>query len=344
MIVGVLLVTTVPGNAADASLRSPWDLHAVTPTDAAYNCPAVPKLPHDFATNSYYTDSHHSIPDPVLKKQYQDSVAGIDEFSRMVVKAADAFRTTGSRPAAQCSVSLLESAAKQKALAGNMDGHQAFYVQKWNLAAWALAYLKVRDSGAMQPEQSKEIGKWFKELAKSARGYVEEKERHGSGNDAYNNHRYWAGLAITAAAVAINDRELFRFGLDSYKQGIHDIREDGTLLLEMDRGQMALHYHLYALAPLVMIAEFGETNGVDLYAERGYAIKRLVARCVAGLENPIFFQQKTGVEQVASSEIEPWEISWAQPYTRRFPDAKISALLARAARLGYTTLGGFPPE
>ena len=134
-----------------------------------------------------------------------------------------------------------------------------------------------------------------------------------------------------------------RWATDAYKQGVHDIGEDGTLPLEMDRGQMALHYHLFSLAPLVMIAEFGETNGVALYAERDYAIKRLVARCVAGLEDPAYFQQRTGVPQVADSEIQPWQISWAQPYTRRFPDPKISALLAKASRLNYTILGGLPP-
>lgn len=111
----------------------------------------------------------------------------------------------------------------------------------------------------------------------------------------------------------------------------------------MNRGQMALHYHLYALAPLVMLAEFGEANGMDLYAERDYAIKRLVARCILGLQDPTFFQQKTGVPQVTTPKIEGWEISWAQSYTRRFPDPKLSELLAQAQRLQDTTLGGLPP-
>lgn len=98
------------------------------------------------------------------------------------------------------------------------------------------------------------------------------------------------------------------------------------------------------LLPRVMIAEFGEANGVDLYAERDYAVKRLVARCVSGLGDPGYFQQRTGVVQVTDSEIEPWQISWAQPYTRRFPDPKIPALPGKVSRLSYTTLGGLPPE
>jgi poly(beta-D-mannuronate) lyase len=129
----------------------------------------------------------------------------------------------------------------------------------------------------------------------------------------------------------------------AYKEGLGDISAAGTLPMEMDRGQMALHYHLYALAPLIMLAEFGEANGLDLYAERNFAIKKLIARCVAGLEDPSFFQQRTGVAQVIDPQIAAWQISWAQPYTRRFPDAQISQMLAKAARLNYTMLGGLPP-
>lgn len=87
-----------------------------------------------------------------------------------------------------------------------------------------------------------------------------------------------------------------------------------------------------------MLAEFGEVNGMDLYAERNFAIRHLIGLCVSGLEDPSFFQQQTGVVQVTDSEIQPWEISWAKPHTHRFPTAKISALLAKASRLNYTML------
>jgi poly(beta-D-mannuronate) lyase len=327
-------------------LKSPWDLHPVALSDAPYQCPTAPTLPHDFATNSYYTDTQHSIPDPVLKKKYQDSVAGIEDFSREVVRAADNYRTTGSHAAGLCTISLLSAAAKQQALTGTMGTGQASYVQKWNLAAWSVAYLKVRGAKAQIAEEQKhEIESWLKRLGEASRNYVEEKRRSPHHpNDSDNNHLYWAGFAVASAGIANNDRKLFDWGLDAYKHGVHDIQPDGTLPNEMARGQMALHYHLYALPPLTMLAEFGEVNGIDLYAERDYAIKRLVARCVAGLQDPSFFQLKTGVPQVADAGVQAWQISWAQYYTRRFPDPKISELMGEAKWLNYTMLGGLPPE
>jgi poly(beta-D-mannuronate) lyase len=341
---------------AKEPLKSPWDLHPVALTDASYECPSVPTLPHDFATNSYYTDGKYSIPDPVLKKKYEDSVATIEDFSRAVVRAADDYQTTGSHAAALCAVNLLDAAAKQQALTGTMGSGQASYVQKWNLGAWSVAYLKVRNSelnaymknraaAQISEEQEHEITSWLKQLAEASQNYIEEKRRrHQHPNDSDNNHLYWAGFAVAAAGIANDDRKLFDWGVDAYKRGVHDIQPDGTLPNEMARGQMALHYHLYSLAPLMMLAEFGEVNGIDLYAERDYAIKRLVARCVAGLQDPSFFQQKTGVAQVTDSGVQSWQISWAVYYTRRFPDPKISELIGKAEGLSYTMLGGSPPK
>jgi poly(beta-D-mannuronate) lyase len=337
------LATVTAAHANEAALRSPWDAFAITTNETSFFCPAPAPLPSDFATNSYFTDSRHSIPDALLQQQHKESVAGIEEFSRAVVRAADAFQTKGSRAAAECVVSLLESAASHNALGGTMYGHQAIYVQGSNLGAWAVAFLKVRGSGVASEVQSKKITTWLKRLAMVNRTYYDARRQRAGPNDAYSHLLYWAGFAVAAAAIANDDRELFQWAMDTYKQGVTDIRDDGTLPTEMDRGQLALHSHLRALAPLIMLAEFGEVNGLDLYAEHNFAIRRLIAICVGGLEDPSFFQRQTGVVQVTEPEIEPWEISWAKPYTHRFPNPKISELLAKASRLNYTMLGGLPP-
>ncbi len=311
-------------------------------TDAAYVCPPSPHLARDFETNSYYTDSHHSIVDPSLKKSYDDSTASFTDFGRAVAKAADNYRTTGSRAAATCVITSLDAAAKDHALAGDMKSYQAFYVQGWSLSSWAIAYLKVRGSGAASADESKEISAWFKKMAEENRNYYDGK-RDKPHSDAHNNHLYWAGLAISAAGVACNDRKLFHWGMDAYKEGADRITSDGTLPAEMERAGRALHYHVYALGSLILLAEFGEANGLDLYAEKKYAIKRLVERCVSGLQDPSYFAQHTGVPQEAET-LNGEAIGWAKPYVRRFPDPGISALLAKAGWLNYTTWGGSPPD
>ena len=219
-------------------------------TDEPYSCPASPELPHDFTTNSYYTDARHSIPDPVLKKKYEDSVAVIASFSRQVVKAADEYQTTGGWAAAICATKLLDGAARVGVLTGTMSGSQASYVQKWNLATWAVAYLKVRNiyrselpynknpaTAQVSDDQVREITSWLKKLADGTRDYVENKRRASHHpNDSDNNHAYWAGLAVAAAGIAADDRKLFDWGIEEYKRGTREIKDDGTLPNEMARG------------------------------------------------------------------------------------------------------------
>ena len=95
-------------------------------------------------------------------------------------------------------------------------------------------------------------------------------------------------------------------------------REDPTLAIE--RGQLDPIYCLH---------------GAERY---------LVDRCVAGLQDPSYFVQHTGVPQDMPADLDGWEIGWAKPYMRRFPNANLSALLSKAPNLSYTTWGGLPPE
>jgi poly(beta-D-mannuronate) lyase len=115
--------------------------------------------------------------------------------------------------------------------------------------------------------------------------------------------------------------------------------------LEMARGQRALHYHLFALSPLVYIAEFGQVNGLDLYAERDHALARLERLCVDGLKNNQFFEKATGIPQDTPTQGAPAaeQISWGVIWQSRFPDPALASILAQAGSLSYMYLGGLPP-
>ncbi|HEX3818737.1 MAG TPA: alginate lyase family protein, partial [Candidatus Sulfotelmatobacter sp.] len=217
------------------------------------------------------------------------------------------------------------------------------YVQNWLLSAVAISYLKVRDSGVGTPEQDTHIRKWFGSLNGRVADYFSRAlKRHDS--DGYNNHLYWAGLAVGAAAIADNKPKDFAAAVATYRIGVGSIQPDGSLPLEMDRGQMALHYHLYALGPLIILAELGEVNGFQMYADNDGAIHRLVRLCLAGLEDPAIFEKRTGIAQVVTRPYSGSDIGWAVPYVRRFPNEQLSALIAKAPWVRFTSWGGAPPE
>jgi poly(beta-D-mannuronate) lyase len=325
---------------ADA-LRSPWDGKPVKTADAAYPCPALQHIAPDLVTDGFYRldDPTHSIIDPVRQEAYRKSSDGVKAVGLAIVKAADDYRSSGSRQAAQCATSRVITMAQDKSLSGKMSSSQAYYVQGWVVGAVAIAYLKVRETKDATPEQTESISKWLLSVGGQSKKYFDgQKKIHG------NNHLYWAGVELAAIGVAANQRSDFDWGMETYDNGVDQIKPDGTLPLEMARGSRALHYHLYALAPLVLLAEFGEANGLDLYAHAHGALHRLVDVSVAGLRNPALFEKATGVKQEVPTVASGDDIGWAPPYAQRFPNAELTRFINAAPSLSVYYLGGLPPD
>lgn len=320
-----------------AHYRSPWDGHNVPLTDAPYTCPAVVHLSRDLTTDGFYSDGKSSVIDPAKWKAYAASSGPYKELGAHVVAAADAYRQTGSRAAAECALNLMVTAAGDGVFTGKMSSRQAYYVQGWVLGAVAISYLKVRDSGLVTREDRKLLFPWFKAVTQQTIGFYEK-------GKAKNNHLYWAGVQAISVGVATGDRKLFDWAVAGYRIGIAQIRPDGSLPLEMRRGQRALHYHLYALAPLVYIAEFGEENGLHLYAANDRALAKLVHLSVDGMEDNRYFVKATGIAQdTPHGRPAAEQISWAEIWESRFPDPAIARLLSQASSMSYMYLGGLPP-
>ena len=337
----LVLLACLPARAQ--KLDSPWDLEKVTPSEIPYTCPNPPTFANTVDPGKYYIDSRNSLIEPAKKAAYDNATEPLIRFSQSVALAADAWLSKGSPQATTCVYTLLSAAAQANAWTGKMPDYSGVYSQNWLLSAVAISYLKVRGAHVGTPGQDAEIQHWFELLGQRVMDFFNA-EATRIGNDKENNHRYWAGLALMAEGIATDDLTAYRWGIGSYEIGIDNIQPDGSLTAEMDRGQMALHYHLYALAPLVIMAELAQANGTDLYSFDNGAIHRLVALCTAGLENPGLFAKRTGIKQIVTLPYTGGDIGWAVPYVRRYPNPQLSALLAQAPWTRYTTWGGTPPD
>ncbi len=324
-------------------LLSPWTAHPITATSAAYACPSTSHLPVDFVTDGFYADNDptHSIIDPVKQKAYVESSGPVKQEGEVLVAAADSFRQTGSQQAADCVLGHLEALAQEHALTGKMSSSQAFYVQGWVVGAAAIAFLKVEGNKRATPKQLGLILPWLQQVGKQTRAFYADRQRQ-DGTTA-QNHFYWAAVQLAATGIAANDPADFNWAMDMARGGIAAIQSDGTLPEEMKRGQRALHYHLYAAAPLVMLAEFGLPNGVDLYSFRNSALKKLVKISTAGLQDASMFKRRTGIPQERPDPPTAEAIGWAVPYNHRFPSSTITRLLAACPQRSYMYLGGLPP-
>jgi poly(beta-D-mannuronate) lyase len=299
------------------------------------SCPAPPAPVHDVYGVSYYTDALHSIADARKRAQNVEQLRPIREYLDGVTRLVDA-AVSGDRAAGSCAWTWLHAWADAGALDGKVN-NQGGYEREWTLGGLAIAFLKLRDTAVGDPSaRPAGVSVW---LAKVARTVA---PAYDGPRASRNNHAYWTGLAVAASGIAANDRALFDWGVAKYRVGVDQVAPDGTLPLEMARGERALHYHLYALTPLVMLAELGRANGLDLYAADDGALQRLVKRLVAGIADPQSFAAPAGAKQDITPDgaLSTPDIEWIEPYAVRYPFPAATALLKRYRPFVDPRLGG----
>jgi poly(beta-D-mannuronate) lyase len=274
-------------------LRTLACLLVLLPLVARAACSAPPAAIRDIEANSFYTDEHHSVIDKALEQRYHDNIKPLEDYLRQVAKLADQRLDKQDDEAGRCAVSWLDAWATGGAMQGKMiNGRgdtQAQFERKWLLAGLSLAYLKVRELAT--PEQAQHIAAWMQDIADQSLSLFD------SPKHKRNNHYYWVGLAVMGTAVATDSAAHLAKARAVFDKALGDISDDGTLPMEMDRAGMALHYHNFALAPLVLMAELAKLKGEDWYARRDNRLSLLIARTASGIQDPAWFQQRTGVKQ-----------------------------------------------
>src|SRR5262249_5331313 len=167
--------------------------------------------------------------------------------------------------------------------------------------------------------------------------------RPGQMSIAANNHAYWAGVAVGAAAIAVNDRELFAWGIERLRIGLRQVTAEGALPLEIARGRLALHYHLFALEPLAVLDIMARANGVELPHSDDAALHRLSAVAGRALSDP------REIAQLARAEQQDDWLKGRSPLTSargveiwlgRHPDPEMDAKIAPYRPFRQRWLGG----
>ena len=261
-------------------------LIALSATPALADCPAAPPPIKDIKAQGYYTDAKSSIVDEEKRRQNAAMTKPLDEFLRQIARWSDSGR-------GECSAAWLAAWAEGGALLGEMvhiNNDQSDYMRQWELSGSAMVYWKIKAEAS--GDQRAKIEPWLIEIAKRNLAYWDNSSKHR------NNHYYWTGVGILAAGAATGDKATFDQGKAIFDKGVDDIEDDGTLPMEMARGEKALHYHNYALAPLVVMAEIGSrTTGEDWYGRRDHRLDLLAERVVSGWRNSFWFAEKAGVSQ-----------------------------------------------
>ncbi|MDQ2083336.1 alginate lyase family protein [Xanthobacteraceae bacterium Astr-EGSB] len=340
--VAAMVWSTASALAAD--LKGPVDVPArralVGRPLGPVSCAAVPAPVRDIAAEPFYSDRAGSVVDPARYAARERIVKPLEDYLRGVVKMTDRWiESNPPRPeTARCALDWLDGWARADAMLGQVTP-QGGYERKWTLGGLALAYLNIREAPGLDAAAKARVEAWFARLAAEVRRYYDRPPGRGV-TDKLNNHRYWAALAVAASAVATGDRAGLDWAIEAYRVGIGQVDADGMLPLELARAGKALHYHAFSVTPLVMVAEIGAANGIDLYGERGGALGRLVANVVGGLSDPSPFERRTDTKQGFVGSLSGWHVAWAEIWYARRRDAAVVPLLRTYRPLRNNWLGG----
>lgn len=331
--------------AAATHLAPPFDVAAIRAKVGKkdlkpFACKMPPAPLRDIQVESFYDkkEGSASVVDPAAYKAYKAASKPFSVFE--VNLAAMANRYVRANPPradiAACDLDWLAGWAEAGALLGDVNKNGE-YTRKWLLGSLASVWLQIRDEPALDPRKAKIITDWLRRVADVVRADF---SRDTDLKSRRNNHLYWAAWSLTAAGLALDDRGFFDWGVEKARQGIDDIRADGTLELEMARGQRAFLYHIFAAQPLFMVANAAERNGIDLFRENDDALHRLGALNLRNLDQPAFFEERTGKKQDLTRVGTSSDLGWVEIYRQHYDDPLADAALAKHRPLKHSRFGG----
>jgi poly(beta-D-mannuronate) lyase len=300
------------------SWAAPWisGLLLAAGAAGASACPAPPPAVIDIEANRYYTDKHNSVIDPVLRARNIAAVKPIDTFLDAVARDASSYQAAPDKAVvdARCGLAWMAGWAKEKALLGKMSSNQAYYQRKWTLGGLALSYARLKPAAGEAQKQA--IEPWLKALAEATMLHAD------AYTGARNNHYYWEGLAVLAAGAVTGEARHVAWGRRVFDEAMTHVAADGSLPREMERAGKALHYHLFAVTPLVMMASI-----LDVHSPR---LDQLVSFTLAGVADPSPLEARTGFAQ----ERPNGPLSWKVVYDRHAGRHGAAAPTSWQPRLG----------
>ena len=207
-----------------------------------------------------------------------------------------------------------------------------FYNLDRTLLPMIVSFALVQNDPALAPSSISAIRRWLDRLV---RWRGPERLSDPTRPSSRNNHRYLRDSVTMAWGAVTGDNALFFTGIDRFRIALEQMRPDGSLPLETDRGAQALFYQRHAISSLVAIAEMAAAQGYDLYAmqSRDGADLHLMIRFLAdGIDDPAVLAAYTDEPQylgfLARRGHDRHYMAWFEAYAARFPDGDLTHRLA----------------
>ncbi|MCB1783648.1 MAG: alginate lyase family protein [Alphaproteobacteria bacterium] len=317
---------------ARASVQSPYT--------SKYKCKPIPAPQEDLFFESMYDkkSKNSSIVSPEALKAYQEKTTSIRDLEKGLASISDRYLYSNPpRPEiAACGISWMIFWANHDGFLGQANSMGEF-VRKWALASISLSYIQIKDDESLSKKDKEKVRKWIHNMAVHV---INDFSDHRERASRQNNHLYWAAWGVMSAAVALDDRDMYKWALDQARFGIFQIQPDGNLPLEIERGPKAYNYHHYAAIPLFLMAETASRNGDDIFGENDNALARLARLILDNMEDQTYFVEKTGKKQNLERTISSSNLAWLEIYYKHSNDPEALRWLEEYRPIKHSRAGG----
>ncbi|CAH0342095.1 alginate lyase family protein [Rhizobium sp. CECT 9324] len=203
----------------------------------------------------------------------------------------------------------------------------------------AIAYAQSRNQVSGVSDRQRVIEKWLLERGRATVDFFDNDATKGA---ARNNLRAWASLAVGEVGILNEDKPLTDWAILSNRTMIAGASVDGSLPLEMNRKQYALHYQLHAMSPLVTsIARLCDAG----YGKGGADLAKLATMAkfsFDAVKDPTIVHKITGIKQTVKPGLKDntSSLGWLEPYVSLSNDKKLESEFADLRPLSNSKLGG----
>ena len=262
----------------------------------------------------------------------------IQNLAKQVTKAGKETDATSRADYQRCVINAVYQWASANALSDMQTDNAKLSVPS-RVGGIAIAYAESRNQVSGVADRQRVIEKWLLERARATVHFFDNDATKGA---ARNNLRAWASLAVGEVGILNEDKPLTDWAILSNRTMITDASPDGSLPLEMNRQQYALHYQLHAMSPLVTsIARLCSAG----YGKGGADLTKLATMArfsINAVKDPTIVQKITGVKQTVEPGLKDntSSLGWLEPYVALSNDKKMETEFADLRPLPNSKLGG----
>jgi poly(beta-D-mannuronate) lyase len=293
----------------------------------------------------------HADDTPLVVKGLSTAAGDADTASEpfaMAVMSDAAAGVAGDAAATASLVRLLDRWARADALwGGDRRAMNRNYALDRTLLPTIVAFATIRERQELPAAARARIEAWLARLVASRLSPPADSVTRR------NNHRYLRGSVDIAWGALVQDERRFQAGIAAYRDALAAMRPDGSFPLETARGARALWYQRHSIASLVVIAEIGAQQGLDLYGlqDGGRDLHGAIRFLLDAVDQPELVlpyaaaNTNSGTELAADDQDlgfleerghDRHYMAWVEIYAARFPNRpeamRLMALLGRTDR------------